>query len=259
MSTTYVDGTTPLDAVHMNALQQKVEKGQANGYASLDGTTKVPNAQLPGAGAIPTVVNGQWLKGVGGAAVWTALGPADLPAMVGYGTSFPASPVDGQEFVLVDTLSGTPSYVWRFRYNAGRGRPWEFIGGHPLVIQIGVLGPVEYTSATGYTNLATVGPQFTVPRVGDYEINYGACCVQGTGNANMGGMGLWVTGPGVVMEANVAMPTGTQGQGISASATHIRGGMTTGDVISCLYKVLTGGQQMGWFNRYLSVRPRILS
>jgi hypothetical protein len=47
MSSTYVDGTTPLDAAHMNALQQKVEKGQANGYASLDGTTKVPAGQLP--------------------------------------------------------------------------------------------------------------------------------------------------------------------------------------------------------------------
>jgi len=47
MSSTYVDGTTPLDAAHMNALQQKVEKGLANGYASLDSGVKVPVSQLP--------------------------------------------------------------------------------------------------------------------------------------------------------------------------------------------------------------------
>jgi len=36
LSTTYVDGTTPLDAAHMNALQQKVEKGAVSGYPGLD-------------------------------------------------------------------------------------------------------------------------------------------------------------------------------------------------------------------------------
>jgi hypothetical protein len=82
VSTTYVDGTTPLDAVHMNALQQKAEKSQANGYAALDGTGKVPAAQLPGAGTLPSpVVNGQWVKGVGGAAVWAPIGATDLPVV----------------------------------------------------------------------------------------------------------------------------------------------------------------------------------
>ena len=41
MSSTYVDGTTPLDAAHMNALQQKVEKGLANGYVGLDASGNV--------------------------------------------------------------------------------------------------------------------------------------------------------------------------------------------------------------------------
>jgi microcystin-dependent protein len=47
VSSAFVDGTTPLDAAHMNPLQQKVEKGAANGYASLDATAKVPVSQLP--------------------------------------------------------------------------------------------------------------------------------------------------------------------------------------------------------------------
>src|SRR5262249_14967519 len=41
MSSTYVDGTTPLDAAHMNALQQKVEKGLANGYVGLDASGNI--------------------------------------------------------------------------------------------------------------------------------------------------------------------------------------------------------------------------
>ena len=47
MSSTYVDGSTPLDAAHMNALQQKVEKGLANGYAGLDSAGFVVAAQIP--------------------------------------------------------------------------------------------------------------------------------------------------------------------------------------------------------------------
>jgi len=35
-----------------------------------------------------------------------------------YGTSLPTAPVDGQEAVLVDSVTN-PTYQWRFRYNAG--------------------------------------------------------------------------------------------------------------------------------------------
>ena len=50
------------------------------------------------------VVNGQWVKGVGGAAVWAPL--------AAYGTTLPASPLNGDEAVLVDSVTN-PSYQWR--------------------------------------------------------------------------------------------------------------------------------------------------
>lgn len=79
MSTTYVDGTTPLDAAHMNALQQKIEKGAINGYAGLDATGKVPTGQLPTIpAALPPVVNGQWLKGVSSNPAWASIVAADI-------------------------------------------------------------------------------------------------------------------------------------------------------------------------------------
>jgi hypothetical protein len=38
---------------------------------------------------IPPVVNGQWIKGVGGAAVWSPIAQSDLPANVGPSTATP--------------------------------------------------------------------------------------------------------------------------------------------------------------------------
>jgi hypothetical protein len=72
--------------------QALAAKGQPNGYAGLDASGKVPAGQLPPpVGGIPTpIVNGQWIKGVGGVAVWAAITWADLtgpPKMqAGYGS-----------------------------------------------------------------------------------------------------------------------------------------------------------------------------
>jgi hypothetical protein len=54
-----------------------------------------------------------------------------------YGTSLPANPADGQEAILVDSLTN-PTYQWRFRYNAGStsAYKWEFIGGAPKLVHM---------------------------------------------------------------------------------------------------------------------------
>lgn len=244
----FADGVTPLNAVNMNKLQTRDEKGAANGYASLDGTGKVPVAQ-----ALPTVVNGQWIKGVGGAAVWAAITQADLPAPVAgqltalpgndlnnigasgaesgwywvsagapnapiagagyvyfnytsnlyrllvfyeavgsgagrvfmrqlyngawsgwtqqtspapYATTLPASPVDGQEVILVDSTSA-PTYWWRMRYNlAVSGDKWEYVGGVPA--RVIYLTQESLGSSTVWQDSPTV-VKFIVPRLGTYD------------------------------------------------------------------------------------------
>src|SRR6516164_5696483 len=66
---------------------------------------------------------------------WVPVGPSIIPApALGYGTSLPGSPIDGQEYVLVDSTTN-PSYQWRFRYNAAStsAYKWEHVGGAPYV------------------------------------------------------------------------------------------------------------------------------
>jgi hypothetical protein len=174
MSVTFQDGVTPLNAANLNTLESKPQKGLANGYASLDSGGKVPVGQLPASATgvpVPTVVNGQWLKGVGGAAVWSAIAAADLPAqaVATYGTTLPASPTDGAEHVLVDSTTN-PSYQWRFRYNAGSSSAykWEFIGGS--FAQSLITTGEGLTTLSTWSDLATIGPQVTLPRAGDYDV-----------------------------------------------------------------------------------------
>ena len=196
-----------------------------------------------GAPAYPTpVVNGQWVKGVGGVPVWAAIAQSDLPGPLKdiavappsnnlnsvvasgwyactsstnapttggymqtvtddpnwqtqtywditsavvkvwvrqkasgvwqpwtllnaapYGTTLPASPVDGQEAVLVDSTTN-PSYQWRLRYNAGSTSTykWGFIGGAPFIAITTTASP----AGGAWTTVAS----FTCPRAGIYAI-----------------------------------------------------------------------------------------
>jgi len=89
-------------------------------------------------------------------------------ASVGYGTTLPASPVDGQEYIFVDSTT-SPTYQWRFRYNTGSSNTdkWEFIGGIPARAFVVT---TETTTSLTAADLATVGPSFTVPRAGIYSV-----------------------------------------------------------------------------------------
>jgi hypothetical protein len=123
--------------------QARSEKAQVNGYASLGADGKVPTAQLPALGAPPLV------------------------------TVLPASPTDGQEVILTDSLTA-PTYQWGLRYRAGSTHvhKWEFIGGTSLTAEVGA---DQSTATSGaWVDLATVGPQMTVPRAGLYDIGYGS-------------------------------------------------------------------------------------
>ena len=139
---------------------------------SITGVT--PVAWSPWSVPVPPVVNGQWLKGSGGAAVWSSITPADV-VKIPYGTSLPASPYDGQEAILVDSVTA-PNWQWRFRYNAGStSYKWEFIGGDDY---FSFADQNVYNALSGGTS--PYPPLIYVPRAGEYEASGGAQFTSGT-------------------------------------------------------------------------------
>jgi len=87
------------------------------------------------------------------------------PSLATYGTSFPASPLDGQRHILVDSAT-TPTYQWEFRYNASStsAYKWEFVGGAPIYSYMSDAPSI----ASGWAIVTT--PQVTPPRPGVYLI-----------------------------------------------------------------------------------------
>jgi hypothetical protein len=71
--TDWVDLQTWVNEANMDHIEQGV-KAQSDYLATADSRL----VALEGRPAIPTVVNGQWLKGSGGAAVWAAITEADV-------------------------------------------------------------------------------------------------------------------------------------------------------------------------------------
>jgi hypothetical protein len=106
-------------------------------------------------------------------APWSFVPPPVYPPP-SYGTSLPASPVDGQEAILVDSVTN-PSYQWRFRYNAGStsAYKWEFVGGTEWISNDETNRTL---TGTGYSNAITLGSllTLTLPRAGDYIVEIGS-------------------------------------------------------------------------------------
>jgi hypothetical protein len=183
----------------LGAKEALVNKGAVNGYAPLGADQKVPLTNLPddigGGGGAELVFEGDYVPAteyqdgdyvmkdgvvyvcVGGpttappdSTLWPMAGTAP-DAAVGYGTSLPASPLNGQEYILVDSLTA-PTFSWRFRFNANATGTykWDFIGGAPIVREVAT---AETTTSTTYVALATPGPSIALPRAGVYQIAHG--------------------------------------------------------------------------------------
>ena len=113
---------------------------------------------------------------------WEPLAAAP-PIAVGYGTTLPASPADGQEYILVDSLTN-PTYQWRFRYNADRVSVQ--MGVRRRLDAAGAVTTQENTSSATFVALATPGPQMTLPRAGEYDFRWGAIAYNTSGSASTG-------------------------------------------------------------------------
>jgi len=101
---------------------------------------------------------------------WIPIAP-QVPT-TGIGASLPASPNDGDEYILVDSITN-PTYNWRFKYMASitaDAYKWVFIGGDAA---FGEVVASESPNSSSYVALATPGPVITVPRAGIYIVEVG--------------------------------------------------------------------------------------
>jgi Carbohydrate-binding module family 5/12 len=224
MPVDWVDGVTWVNAANLEimeadiaAKQVSADKGAANGYAPLDASSKVPLVNLPPVSGVDYI--GTWGAGVAykkgdvvtyqgkdymavndstGVTPPAAANP--IPAGASYGISLPSAPFDGQEAILVDSLTN-PSYQWRLRYNAGSSSAykWEFVGGAPLASE--KTGIVMDMASTAWVGVAV--PSLTVPRAGEYTVRFG-CYLQSLAS------GLYT------IEASMAANTPTNVFGITA-------------------------------------------
>ena len=138
----YPVATDPADVpadVQRLAAQVDTVAGANSGLATLDASGKIPASQLPTGSAGPTY---------------------------SYGTTPPASPVDGDFWLFpADAANGV---IWKFRYRAAASTyKWEFVGGSPLYAFVAADAALAGTNI--YSWPATPGPDIVVPRSGDYR------------------------------------------------------------------------------------------
>ena len=90
--------------------------------------------------------------------------------------------VDGMEVYFQSAAMATDGILWHLRYRAAASGAykWEYIGGPPIYNEVQPTGTYETASSTAYADLATVGPQVTVPLNGQYRIT-GSCLAYATG------------------------------------------------------------------------------
>ena len=237
----FTDGVTPLNQTVFNLLGAEVNK----------------KVDLPGG----AVTNGQWLKGVGGAVVWSSIGVGDLPTGIppaniggGYapnkitvGTMAagpPASPATNDIWIATDVdANGT---CWHFRYNAAEATmKWEYIGGASLMV---AAASVVNTTTTGsWVDLG--GPQLTAPRTGDYEVFLCADAYHSAVAHTNIGLSLGGAAPGVFG----GTPLANTNQNTTVSFKWLMN-LTSGSVIKMMYSNDTAGTA-NWRARVIDMKP----
>jgi len=214
-------------------------------YPGVDGWVQVEQGvAYPGADAWIQLVRGATYPG---ASAWVELeGHAQKMT---YGTSFPASPADGDLHVLVDSTS-TPGYSWLFRYNAGSTSPykWECVGGVPYTANVDT---GETTNSTSYVALATAGPSITVPRTGTYIVGLGYSFTV-TGGAG-GGLMSYLKGATAAADADACQCAITTASLPGGSWREFKRDFSAGDVLAARYKV--SGNTGNFSQRVLGIVP----
>jgi hypothetical protein len=273
----WVDGTTPVNAANLLHMEDEL--------VLLDALPRIPTplvegnwltvtggamvwAPAPAGGGGGTDWEGAWnpatpyvkgdvvtYNGVTYAAVNDSTGQTPPQAVVAYiplVTALPASPADGQECILTDSLT-VGTYFWRLRYVAGRAsNKWVFVGGSPIEAE--AAGSVN-TASTAYVDLG--GPSIALPVAGDYLIEMGHRNWQTGATGTCWGYMSYAIGATAPSDAD-AVFTGLNNANFQAHISRAQKKLGLGAVtLAARYKVAGGGtgQTSLWQDRWMMATP----
>jgi len=180
---------------------------------------------------------------------------ANVITSLGYGTSIPLSPANGDEYYY--TVNGS---VWHLRYN---GTTWDYLGGAPIFSTVsatsfGTTGtPVTITPSQPY-NSATYtynsGPTIVLPHVGTYEIIFGATVSAGaTSVAYMGLSDNNSTWNPISNTAELIFDTSTSNHFIVHRKTIRPSRFSTTPTISAFFKIVSNTLTVN--DSFISITP----
>jgi hypothetical protein len=150
-------------------------------------------------------------------------------------TTLPASPVEGQEAILVDNVT-TPTYVWRFRWVSAASK-WFFIGGSPLANENS--GTNTLTNQASYVALS-VTPTITLPRAGRYDFTFGV----GQHPCGSQNIAVAIRSPNITpADADCVLGNQSTGAYVSTCRSIYNRVGAAGDVVTLYYK---GASANGW-------------
>jgi hypothetical protein len=165
-------------------------------------------------------------------------------------TALPASPVDGQKCILVDSLTA-PTWQWNLQYVAAKAtNKWIVLGATPLFDEVVAS---QTTASTTYANLGTVGPQIQLPVAGDYMVRQGASMkIAGTSTTYYMSYDIGATAA-VDADAVIALP-GTAGDP-GFSVMRSRKKLALGAVLLVAKYRVGAGAAAPFSNRWMEVEP----
>lgn len=171
-------------------------------------------------------------------------------------TALPTSGlVDGDRVTFVDSLTA-PTYAWYLRYIAGASTyKWYCIGGTPALIETTTAEAGSMGST--YGDLATVGPSFTLPLAGDWDIEIGCTHINDyNGGAARDSYMSYAIGGTSASDNDAIKCTGTAGVlSFVGTRTRRKTGLASSTALVAKYRYSGGTPTMTWGPRTLRVMP----
>jgi len=179
-----------------------------------------------------------------------------LSQVISIGTSLPATPNDGDVYILTDSLT-VPTYTWFFRYVAGitDAYKWICIGGAPALVEVAA---ADTCSSSTYAALTNAGPSFTVVRAGIYQVAIGFTC-QWTSATNTAAYMSYDIGATAAVDADAAWSIMTSLNAVFGSSVErerLKTFATASTALVAKYKWANSGNfaALGRFMRVAPVR-----